>query len=34
MVLTGYNYPEKPFKKGDLDNPFYKQQRSFKRFVP
>ena len=32
MVLTGYNYHEKPFKKGDLNNPFPKQKRSSKKF--
>ena len=25
MIPTGYNYREKPFKKRDLNNPFYKQ---------
>ena len=30
MVLTGYSYHERPFKKGDLKNPFHKQKRSFK----
>ena len=34
MVLIGYNYHEKPFNKGDLNNPFDKQKRSSKRFVP
>ena len=33
MVLTGYNYHEKPFKKGDLNNSYRKQTRSSKRFV-
>ena len=34
MVLAGYNYREKPFKEGDLNNPFHKQKLSSKRFVP
>ena len=25
MVLNGYNYNKKSFKKVDLNNPFYKQ---------
>ena len=28
MVLIGYNYHKKSFKKTDLNNPFYKQKRS------
>ena len=31
MVLTGYH--EKHFKKGDF-NPFHKEKRSSKKFVP
>ena len=30
MVLNGYNYHERSFKKGDLNNPFYKQKLSLK----
>ena len=34
MVPNDYNYHEKSFKKVDLNNPFYKQKRSSKRYVP
>ena len=30
MVVNGYNYHEKSFKKGHLNNPFYKQKLSSK----
>ena len=30
MVLNGYNYHEKSFKKGVLKNPFHKQKLSSK----
>ena len=30
MVFNGYNYHEKSFEKGDLNNPFYKQKLSSK----
>ena len=35
MVLNGYNYREKSFEKVDLylNNPFYKQNLSSKRYV-
>ena len=33
MLLTGYNYQENLFKKGDLNNRFHKQKRS-ERFAP
>ena len=26
MVLNGYSFHEKSFKKGDLNNPFYKEK--------
>ena len=30
MVLNGYNYHEKPFKKVALNNPLFKQKRTSK----